>query len=312
MSMPHADLPPLTGTQGLPLISQPDLPQLCWSALHSSDPNALEQLRRHAKEVLKSWGDEEIQKALTVEPADSVPGARIAAVYEVLAEAEPCPALPIDTRKILLKANLTEEAEIGHAFKQNLLDGLNRPLNNLFLVFAAAGRVSARERRHLWQTASVEAAWPACAGMVACGLTPLGVFYATKTPFPLAKRLQERKILNPSSPVVLSYVRRSPRAPRPLAEFSNDVVREVLQVAHCSEQAAEILVDWLIDVAQVKPLVFSGAWAEPDQWGVRLTAYEDYTNKSLADRWGTVSGARVLDHAQLQAAQSGATAVSRP
>jgi len=235
---------------------------------------------------MESLGDEEIQKALTVEPSESVPTERIAALYEMLADAEPFPAVTIDTREIALKADLAVEAEIGHAFAERLMPGLEQPLKNLPLVFAEVRRVSTREQRHLQQTASVKKAWPTCAGLVACGLTPLGVFYATDTPFPLAKRLQQNGLLQPSEPVVLSYVRRSLAPPQRLAGFARDVVREVLQVAHCSEQAAETLVDWLIDVACVKPLIFSGARAVRDDLGVRLTPFDNHTNMSLSDRWG--------------------------
>jgi hypothetical protein len=310
--MSHADLPQLAGPQEKVPISRPDLAQLCRRALQSSDPTALERLRGHAKEVLESLGDEEIQQALTVEPPESVPETRIAAVYEVLAEAEPCLAVPLDTREIALKADLAEEAEIGLAFKKDLLHDLEEPLRNLNLVFAPVPRVSSREQRHLRQTASAEAAWPDCAGLVAHGLTPLGVFYATKAPFLLAKRLQERNILPPSEPVVLPYVRRSLEPPKPWAQFSHDVVREVLQVAHCSERAAEALVDWLIDVAQRKPLVFSGARAERNQWGVRLTAHEDYTNTSLANRWGEFANPSASGPAGLHAGPSGAARLLRP
>jgi hypothetical protein len=264
----------------------PDLPEVCRRALQSQDPAALLELRARAKAVLEFLGHPDIQAVLTVEPNDPAARERIAAVYDALAAAEPCRELAVDTREVLLRANQEEEKEIGRAFKEALLDRLERVLANPVLVFAAVPRVSAREQRHLRQTASAAAGWPECAGLVACGLTPLGLFYATKNAFPLAKRLQERKLLPSAGPVVLAYARaaagQSPKSP---AELTPYVVREVLRVARCSEQAAGTLVDWLIDIARRKPLVFGGAWAERDERGVRLTAHEDYSNPSLDDRW---------------------------
>jgi hypothetical protein len=286
--MSDADLAQPAGTQEEGPVSRPDLPQLCRNALHSSDPRALEQLRRHAKAVMDSLGDEQMQIALTVESSESVPSERIAAVYELLSQAEPFPALTIDTRELALKADLEEEERIGHDFAEGLMCDLKGPLANLLLVFAEVPRVSRKEQRHLRQTGSVRSVWHTCeglAGLVACGLTPLGVFYASDTPFPLAKRLQDSGLMRTSEPVVLSYVQRSLAPPQPLAAYAHDVVQEVLQVAHCSQQAAETLIDWLIDVARLKPLIFSGARAEQHEFGVTLTAEEDYSNMSLSDRW---------------------------
>jgi hypothetical protein len=299
-------------SQGEKPISRQPLAELCRKALQSPDPAALEALRRHAKAILKSLGDgdEEIQKALTVDSPDSELAARVAAVYDLLAETEPS-ALPVDTREVLLKRNLDKEAEIGRAFKEDLLHDLKPVLRNLVLVFAAVPRISRREQRHLRQTTSVDAAWPDCAALVACGLTPLGVLDATTTPFSLARRLQKMGSLKSSEPVILCHARRSTSPPKQVVEFSRDVVREVLQVAHCSEPAAETLVDWLIDVARVKPSVFGEARAKWHEWGVQLTPDPDYSNKPLGERWHEVGGGADESAAGLPAAQPGTAALSR-
>lgn len=288
--MPERDLTQPAATPAELTLTQLPLPQLCHRVLRTPGSAALlQEFRRRAADVLSALHDEELQQALTVDPPESVPDEWVAAVYEVLAEAEPCKELPADTRQSLLKLNLEEERVIGAAFRDHLLYRLPHPLGNMALVYAATPRVSNQEQRHLRQTASVDAGWPDCAGLVACGLTPLSVFYATKAIYPLANRLRQRGVLPSEGPVVLSHVRHPATGQETAKELAPYAVREVLQVARCGEKAAETLVNWLVDVARVKPLVFAEARAEPEASGVRLTADQDPTNKTLKERWREVA-----------------------
>jgi hypothetical protein len=251
-----------------------------------NDAALLEELRRRAQEVLDARQEEEFEQALETEPVEGVPAEWLAKVYQALGEAQPLPELSGDVRQALLKENQSEEEEIGRALKKALLRGLTPPLANLVVVFAAVPRISPREQRNLRQTISVGAAWPECAGLVACGLTPLGVFYATKAVFPLARRLQECGTLPPSPSVVLSGVQASSAPTAVAPQLAPYAVREIIGVARCTRQAAETLLNWLIDVAGQKPLVFGGARARQQHKGVvELTADHEYSNKSLHDRW---------------------------
>jgi hypothetical protein len=270
------------GTQA----NRANLVRICRDALRTNNPEALAQLRSHAKAIMESLGEEEIQDALTIGLDEQVPAARIADVYLALSAAEPFPSLSDETRDQLIQTNMTREAEIGRAFKEDLLSDLDRALKPLTLIFAEAPTVSETEQRHLRQNPSVAPAWPESAGLLACGLTPLAVLAATASVFPLATRLKTgaSQILNNADPVVLCYVwRKAP--PKQWERFSQSIVREVLQVAHCREATAKILIDWLIDVARVKPWIFRGAEAVPHECGVELVENQDYADTPLNEIW---------------------------
>jgi hypothetical protein len=191
----------------------------------------------------------------------------------------------------LIAANLEEEQEIGLAFKNELLHGLAQSLKNLVVYFAAVPRVSRKDERRLFRTASVNAAWPEAGGLVACGLTPLSVFYASRNIASLARRLREAGTLGGGS-LTLDPLRGTAPPGGPHASLSHRVAREIVQVDRCSEQAASALVDWLIEVSKVKPLVFAGYRAEPEGAGVRLVPHEDYSDQPLHERWRETSPAQ--------------------
>ncbi len=114
----------------------------------------------------------------------------------------------------------------------------------------------------------------------------------TGSVLPLANRLKTgpSRILDASNPVILCYVwRKTP--PTQWEKFSQSVVREVLQVAHCGEATAKILIDWLIDVSLVKPWTFRGARAERHEYGVMLVEEPDFAATPLIELWSRMRGA---------------------
>jgi hypothetical protein len=270
----------------------PDLAAVCWEALYSqNEAAALAKLRLHARLIVGNLGDEAICEALTVDPPGSVSKERIAAVYEILAQAEPGAPLPVDTGREVIAANLDEEQEIGLAFKNELLHGLGPVLNNLVVYFAATPRVSRKEERRLAQTASASAAWPEAGGLVACGLTPLSVFYATRNVESLVRRSRQAGTRAEDSLTLAPL--RGAKPPCDLhVSLAYRVACEIVQVNRCSKEAALALIDWMIEVSKIKPLLFAGYWAEPEGAGVRLVPQEDYSHKLLSDRWRETRSAK--------------------
>jgi hypothetical protein len=124
--------------------------------------------------------------------------------------------------------------------------------------------------------------------------------------------LREKKILPPTDDPVLSYVGGAGcgKGTAPPKGFACYVVKDVLQTARCSEQAAVALVNWLIDVARQKPLVFNGAWAEPTEGGVCLTNDGDHSDKPLRHRWSVARVALASDCARLPKVPSGTAMLS--
>ena len=253
---------------------------------------ALTELRVHARSIAARLGDEAICEALEVEPHESVSNERIASVYEILAQAEPEAIFPVDTDRELITANLNEEQEIGRAFKDDLLRGLAPSLKALVVYFADVPRVPRKYERRLLQTASVKAAWPESGGLVACGLTPLSVLYASRNVESLVRRLIEADILGEDHLTLnpLRDARHARDSPAPVS-LSHRIAREVVQVNRCSEEAAFALVNWLIEVSKVKPLVFAGYRAAPEGEGIRLVPHEDYSDMPLDERWRETSSA---------------------
>jgi hypothetical protein len=290
------------------LVSRQPLVELYQQTLASPDNQALlEQLRKHAKQVLHTLKDPELENVLSAAPVDDVPSDWLARVYEVLAEADPFPVLPIATREALLAESERDEAVIGTAFQKNLLRDLERHLPPLYVVFAHVPRVSDKEVRHLRQTPSVEASWPECSGLVVCGLTPMSVFAATDAVVPFFKRLQAGSILPQAELVILLRDRiRSACLQKP-TDPVDFVVSEFLRVGRCGEEAAKTLLNWLLDVAAYRPRVFSGAWADPEGLNVRLK-YESQEGMSLAQRWAFVRPPANRSQAET-GSQAAATAV---
>lgn len=246
----------------------------------------LEELRKRSPEVLKHLRSGETEEELAGASLDQVPSDWLAQVYEALASAEPFPALTVDERERHLKTNERDEARIGTAFRDALLVGVSDKAVEGTIFFDRAPRVSSKEQHNLMQTPSVKAAWPECAPLVACGLTPIGVYYATKSVFPLIKRLQVRGQLPTSPSVVLSDVDRTLRDSNFATVPTQNVVLEFLQVARCSVQAAQALLSWLIEVAQFKPYVFCGGVAEQYGRSVKLTPRPQTATMDLFVRWG--------------------------
>jgi hypothetical protein len=254
--------------------------------LRAPDDSALlEELRSTAARTVPRLTTEELEQVLMVDGLDRVPEHWLASVYAVLAAADSCPSLPKDVRAAIVQANEQEENAIGLAFKFRLLERLSQRLTNLTAVFAGVRVIPEKAQRNLRETPSAEAAWPECASLVACGLTPLGVFYATEAVSRLAVRLREAKVLSPSESVVLTPRKFRPRS-QPPRDFVDYLPAEFMRVARCGEEAAERLLDWLIAVAKEKPHVFKGTFAMPDGDSVKLLFHE--TEMNLLDRWTTL------------------------
>jgi hypothetical protein len=242
----------------------------------------LDHFRSHAKAVLGALGDEDLDAILAVDAAKEVPPEWLTRIYEALSDAEPFPALPGDERDAIFRENEREEETIGHAFKSALLAGLSPSLANLAVVFAAVPRISRKEQGHLRQGASVDAAWPECSALVACGLTPLSVFYATEAVYSFKKRLDRTEL---PEGVDLDFIKALPEHLQSSTTFSALVVGEFMRIARCGEQAACTLLNWLIAIAQLKPRVFANAYAQPCSRGVRLSFHPNSAD-SLFKRWG--------------------------
>lgn len=248
------------------------------------DETLLGQLRARAKEVLTYLRTAEAEEIRAARPGPGVPSHWLATVYEAIGEAEPFPMHLGGTREALLQAHAEDERAIGGAFQGSLLADLPDNLTSLAVLFKTVPRIPEREQLNLRQTPSVVAGGSKAVELVPYGLTPLGVYYATKALFPLVKRLQERGKLDQSETVVLSG------ADDPHARFDNPVVPikavmlEFVQVARCGQAATRALLRWLIDVAQFRPWVFEGARARPSGLAVSLCA-DSAAPLDLDERW---------------------------
>lgn len=249
-----------------------------------NDQAALEQLRSRASELLNYLRDGGTEESLLSGPPN-VSAEWLAKVYEALSDSgTPAPAaLQRSVRDELLAQYQNDEDEIGRAFN-SMLEGLPEWLTNLVSFFRDVPRVSATEQRHLQETTSAAVAWPACAGLIACGITPLGVHYAAKSVMPLVDRLRRQNVLVASRAVTLcdQTVDRD-FEDAPLVPV-DPLVLELAQVAHCGRPAARRLLRWLIDVAQFRPYLFNRAEASIDGRCVRLVPTQHVMN--LVERWG--------------------------
>jgi hypothetical protein len=248
------------------------------------DTRRLDRFRQHWSQALPQLTDDQINDILAAGPLDHSSSPEwLSQVYQALSEAEPLPCLPVDSRNAMIEANEHEEGEIGHAFKDGLLNDLE-DLKDLSAYFMEVPPVSWKRQKDLREVPSVIAARPQSLMLVEHGLTPLGVFYATTAVVSLANRLRESGTLESLGPVCLSYPRGSSLYTCTPSGFVDYCVAEVMGVSHCGEQAAAALIRWLIDVARVKPYIFKGASAVQHPSGVLLDC-DKSTPGSLLERW---------------------------
>jgi DNA-directed RNA polymerase specialized sigma24 family protein len=188
----------------------------------------------------------------------------------------------------LVYAHAEEEAQIGLAYKLSLIPGLPEHLADLsgqWLVKVPP--VAEDEMQDVLKSPSAVAAQPLSDGLARYGVAPLTVLDATDAVARLVERCVRSGMVSGEEAIVLS------------SHGANDgevlntqiLTNEVSRVAECREPTARVLLDWSIEVARFKPLLFNGFTAESSGPEALMLTRTGEKFDDLHQRWGrSVSG----------------------
>jgi hypothetical protein len=205
----------------------------------------------------------------------------VARVYEALGTAgEEEEPLDISTEDY---AHARAEFEVGEAYKLSLIPGLPPHLADLPRWLSNLPEVDDGERRDLLDTPSARGADPFSRDLARHGVTPLTVLDATNAVSRLLQRYLRTGRLK--EPIILSH------------QGVNDgevlnaehLADEVSLVAVCREPTARVLLDWSIEVAHIKFLLFDTFVAETAGGESLELTFKGEKQPDLHKRWGLSS-----------------------
>lgn len=241
----------------------------------------LNEIAQRAEEIMNSLDDPEAMD-MTEEEMRSLHPEWIARVYEALAPAgEEEEALEISDK--LGYAHAGAEYEVGQAYEQSLIPGLPPHLADLPRWLSSLPEVDDNERRDLLETPSARGAESLSPDLARYGVTPLTVLDATNAVSRLLQRYLRTERL--TEPIILSHHGVND------GEVLNaeHLADEVSQVAVCREPTARVLLDWSIEVAHIKFLLFDTFVAETAGGESLRLIYNGEKQPDLHKRWGLSS-----------------------
>ena len=211
----------------------------------------------------------------------------VAKVYEVLSATVATTTDEEATEPLadLFYAHAEDEFEIGVAYKSSLIPGLPEHLADLpgrWLV--KVPEVDDDEMQDVLDSPSAQGAEELSPALARYGVTPLTVLDATDSVARLLDRCVRTGRLSADS---ISLSSRGVND----GTFLNaeDLADEVSQVAVCRKPTARVLLDWSIEVAHFKPLLFNGFAAAASRGeGLNLKRTGEKQD-NLHERWGRSS-----------------------
>jgi RNA polymerase sigma factor (sigma-70 family) len=242
------------------------------------DEELLNQIAQRAEEIMNSLEGPEAMD-ISEEEMRSLHPQWVARVYEALSPAGEKEEL-LDISNEPGYAHVDAEFEVGQAYKLSLIPGLPphlpRWLSNL-------PEVDDGERRDLLDTPSARGADPLSRDLARHGVTPLTVLSATNAVSRLLQRYLRTGRLK--EPIILSHHGVND------GEVLNaeHLADEVSQVAVCREPTARVLLDWSIEVAHIKFLLFDTFSAETAGGESLALSYKGEKQPDLHKRWGLSS-----------------------
>jgi hypothetical protein len=237
----------------------------------------LSQLAQRAEEIMNSLDDPEAMD-ISEEEMRSLHPDWVARVYEALGTAgEEEEALDISTEGY---AHARAEREVGEAYEQSLIPGLPPHLADLPRWLSNLPEVDDNERRDLLDTPSAKGAESLAPDLARYGVTPLTVLDATNAVSRLLQRYLRTERL--ADPIILSHQGVNDGA----VLNAEHLADEVSLVAVCREPTARVLLDWSIEVAHIKFLLFDTFVAQTAGGESLKLNYTGEKQPDLHKRWG--------------------------
>jgi hypothetical protein len=180
-----------------------------------------------------------------------------------------------------------EDALVGQAFEELLVDGLSPELVDVEQFFADAEPVDPRIRTALRALPSVAAAGPVAYRLARYGITPLLVVNASQAVATVARRHYRTHRLPREREVVIDY-RGASNAPENVGILRRASLCEGVRLAtEVAPGVSERLFDWLMGVASRKPLLLDGFRAREVEIGLLIKPIKDRVD--LLTAWKTAA-----------------------
>lgn len=245
----------------------------------------LQTIKQRAAEIMVSL-DRPEEMDISEEDLRNLDPLWVAKVYEALAATIP----DAESHEISLELNyahVDREFEIGRAYKLALIPGLPQRLADLASAWLVkVPEVGDDEMDDVLNSPSARGAEPYSLNLARYGVAPLTVLDATDAIARLLERCIRTGKVSGDEPIYLSSHYGVNRGEFLNAEHLAD---EVSRVADCREPTARVLLDWSIEVAQVKPLLFNGFVAETSRGEAVALFHTAEKQNNLYERWGRTS-----------------------
>lgn len=264
------------------------------SYLQPDNTELLKEIWDRSEEVIERLEEEDLLKDVAVDAPERIEW--LAKLYEALAGGVPEPEADLEIERQLHGDEVAEEVEILQSFRDSLLVGLPERLRDLGTWFREAGDVPLPLQKLLWSRESIEKVPAYSEALIPHGLTPLSFFEASEGIAALAFRLRRHRA-EAKEAVVLAGDGRSEAEGDPYVVPVDMALRTVADFGDCPDRAAPLLLQWLVEAAHYKPLLFAEHEARPlDRAAVTLYPAKRHAVRQLAERWAL--GAEVLDEAE--------------
>lgn len=248
--------------------------------LSPNNESLLRILKQRAAEVVDCLTNPE-EVEVSEEELHNLDPLWVARVYEALAtvgadqrSAEPFPDLEY--------AHKDAEFEIGRAYKLSLIPGLPERLDLPHKWLVNVPEVEPDEMNDVLNSPSAQGAAPYSIDLARYGVAPLTVLDATDAVARLLERCIRTGRVSDEGPIRLSQEGVNQGDLLNASHLADEVSR----VADVRPLTARVLLDWSMEVAQLKPLLFNGFRAETggDKAVALFRTGEKYND--LHERWG--------------------------
>lgn len=250
--------------------------------LSPNNENLLQILKQRAAEIVDSLNKPE-EVDVSEEELQNLDPLWVAKVYEALATvgADPQSTEPFADFD-LDYAHKGAEFEIGQAYKLSLIPGLPERLDLPHRWLVNVPEVDPDEMNDVLNSPSARGAAPYSSDLARYGVAPLTVLDATDAVARLLERCIRTGRVNGERPIRLSQEGVNQGELLNASQLADEVSR----TADVRPRTARVLLDWSMEVAQVKPLLFNGFMAETSgEKAVALFRIGEKYN-DLHQRWG--------------------------
>jgi hypothetical protein len=289
------------------IMNSQEASNLLKRALTSPEQHSvLNQVKQHRQAILDAMEEKDIELSESERTALAKHPQWVARVYEALGDVEELSEKEKAIDQAVQEIFAHEEREIGRAFAQ-LLDNLHPRFGDWDDWFGAVPQVAEEYQAELLALPVLEHGGDLAKGLVKYGMSPGTIYSAARGIELLSNRLLRWATgidpFEPSQEVVAGFVRwlterhESGDFPAVVIAFNPDeidqpamplglVLAEIKGTPNCQPEAAQPLLDWMLEVATLRPFFFSGYEAKPvGEKALQLVQLTSKDKEGVYIRW---------------------------